>query len=68
MTDGKQEILVILDVADGAAQVQLPDTSVEVWALTSLPRGVQSGDRVGVTVTGGDVEVELLARVGGLRA
>lgn len=68
MTDGEMEVVTVLDVQDNAAQVELPDTSVEVWSLASLPRGVQPGDRVGMTVMDGDLDVVLLERQGGLRA
>lgn len=68
MTDGEMEVVTVLDIQDNAAQVQLPDTSVEVWSLASLPRGVQPGHRVGITVTDGDFDVVLLERQGGLQA
>lgn len=62
------EVVLVLDVDGQTALVRLPDTSEEPWSLASLPRGVQPGDRVGVTVDVGDLEVVLLPRLGGLRA
>lgn len=62
------EVVLVLDVDGQTALVRLPDASEEPWSLASLPRGVQPGDRVGVTVEGGDLEMVLLPRLGGLRA
>lgn len=62
------EVITVLEVRAGVATVQLPDTSVEEWSVASLPGGVMPGDRVGVTVDGGDLDVVLLHQLGGLRA
>ena len=62
------EIVTVLSVEDHAAEVELPDTSVEVWQLASLPPEVQPGDQVGITVTAGDMEMVILGRLGGLQA
>lgn len=62
------EIVVVLELAGGLASVRLPDDSIETWALASLPRDVQVGDRVGVTVTAGDLEMVILPRLAGFQA
>lgn len=62
------EVVLVLDVDGQTALVRLPDTSEEPWSLASLPRGVQTGDRVGVMVAGGGLEMVLLPRLSGLRA
>lgn len=62
------EVITVLEIRQGVATVQLPDTSLEAWSVASLPGGVQSGDRVGVTVNGGDLDLVLLPRLAGLRA
>lgn len=62
------ELIVVLDVQGGVATVRLPDTSVETWSVASLPGGVLPGDRVGVTVQGGDLDLVLLPRLAGLQA
>lgn len=41
------------------ARVELPDGSREVWSLASLPKGIQEGDVVRLTVTGGDLDMEI---------
>lgn len=41
------------------ARVELPDGSTEVWSLASLPKGVQEGEIVRLTVTGGDLDMEI---------
>lgn len=61
-------MVVVLDIQGNVAMVQLPDTSVEEWDMASLPGGVSPGDRLGVTVTGGDLDMVLLPRPRGLRA
>jgi hypothetical protein len=68
MNDADMEIIVVLGVTGQTARVRLPDTSEEQWPLTSLPQGVQPGDRVGITGEGGTQECHLLPRLGGLMA
>lgn len=62
------EVITVMDIRGNVATVQLPDTSEEEWNLASLPAEVQPGDRVGIRVEGGDLEMTLLPRHAGLQA
>lgn len=62
------EVITVLEVQGSRATVQLPDTSVEEWSVASLPGEVLPGDRLGITVDGGDLDLVLLPRLAGLRA
>lgn len=55
-----QAVWVTVDHLDGHhALVELPDGSTVPWPLASLPRGVQDGDVVRLTVIGGDLDLEI---------
>ena len=62
------EVIVVLDIRAGVATVRLPDTSQKEWSVASLPFGVLPGDRVGVVVEDGDMEMVILPGLAGLRA
>lgn len=62
MNDGEMEIIEVRAIQGERATVILPDTSEEDWSLASLPPEVQPSDLVGITVDGGQFEVELLPR------
>lgn len=51
---------VTVDGLEGTqAHVELPDGTTEVWPMASLPKGIQEGDVVRLTVTGGDLDMEI---------
>ncbi|MFC4640004.1 DUF3006 domain-containing protein [Deinococcus hohokamensis] len=51
---------VTVDGLEGRyARVELPDGTLEDWALASLPGGVKEGDVLRVHVEGGDLDIEI---------
>lgn len=59
-SDDLPPAFVTVDGLDGrVARVHLPDGAVAVWSLASLPRSVREGDVVRLTVTAGDLDVEI---------
>ncbi|WP_022800973.1 DUF3006 domain-containing protein [Deinococcus ficus] len=62
MTDDTQSLggMVVVDSIEGQwARVELPDGTTEDWALSTLPKGVQEGDVIQMTVVDGDLELEI---------
>ncbi|MFC4427200.1 DUF3006 domain-containing protein [Deinococcus navajonensis] len=51
---------ITIDGLEGRyARVELPDGTLEDWALASLPTGVKEGDVLSVHVEGGDLDIEI---------
>lgn len=55
-------IITVVELQEGVATVLLPDGTLEQWSVASLPEGVLEGSRVKLTVTAGDLDLELLPR------
>ncbi|GAA5514895.1 hypothetical protein Dcar01_03659 [Deinococcus carri] len=51
--------LIVDAIEGGLARVEREDGSTEDWPLASLPCGVQEGDVVRLTVSGGDLDIEI---------
>lgn len=63
MPDGDGEsIITVVEIQERVATVSLSDGTLEQWSVASLPEGVLEGSRVKLTVTAGDLEVQLLPR------
>lgn len=55
-------IITVVEIQERVATVILSDGTLEQWSVASLPEGVLEGSRVKLTVTAGDLEVQLLPR------
>lgn len=51
--------LIVDALEGGLARVEREDGHTEDWPLASLPCGVREGDVIRLSVTGGDLEIEI---------